>query len=116
MSKKKRSIPAKYQAWVDARRQFRLSHHHIQMARELGLNPKKLGGIANHNQERWKAPLPEFIEDLYFKRFGRILPEVVMTIEQMVDRKRLKSQNRVKPKALSDDEESKDEEEPEYPF
>ena len=35
------------------------------MARELGMNPKKFGSIANHKHEKWKAPLPEFIEGLY---------------------------------------------------
>ena len=44
------------------------------MARELGLNPRRLGKIANHRQEPWKAPLPQFIEDLYLKRFGRERP------------------------------------------
>jgi len=39
------------------------------MARELGMNPKKLGGMANHKQERWKAPLPQFIEELHERRF-----------------------------------------------
>ena len=52
------------------------------MARELGMNPMKLGSIDNHRQEPWKAPLPEFIEHLYFKRFGREQPEVVVSIEQ----------------------------------
>jgi hypothetical protein len=51
------------------------------MARELGMNPKKLGKKDNHKQEPWKMPLPEFIEHLYFKRFGRERPEVVMSIE-----------------------------------
>lgn len=41
------------------------------MARELGMNPKKLGGIDNHRQEPWKAPLPQFIQHLYRERFGR---------------------------------------------
>jgi len=54
------------------------------MARELGLNPKKFGGLANHKQEPWKAPLPDFIADIYFKRFGRERPEQVKSIEQMV--------------------------------
>ena len=44
------------------------------MARELGLNPRKLGSLANHRQESWKAPLPDFIEDMYRKRFGRERP------------------------------------------
>jgi hypothetical protein len=40
------------------------------MARELGLNPKKLRKIDNQGQEPWKTPLQEFIEDLYTRRFG----------------------------------------------
>lgn len=32
---------------------------------------RKLGSLDNHRQEPWKARLPEFIEHLYFKRFGR---------------------------------------------
>ena len=51
------------------------------MARELGFNPKKLGGKANHKQDPWKAPLPEFIEDLYFRRFGKKSPDRVQSIE-----------------------------------
>jgi hypothetical protein len=45
-------------------------------------NAKKLGKLDNRRQEPWKAPLPEFIEHLYFKRFGRERPEVVMSVEE----------------------------------
>ena len=55
------------------------------MAREIGLNPKRLGKIANHKQEPWKMPLPQFIEHLYRKRFGRDHPAVVMSIEEKVE-------------------------------
>ena len=75
---KKPKVPQKLQPWVDARRRFHLSHAHVQMARELGLNPKKFGGIGNHKQQPWKAPLPISIEDLYEKRFGRRRPEKVL--------------------------------------
>ena len=75
-------IPPKYQEWIDARKKHRLSHAHVQMARELGMNPKKLGKIDNHKQEPWKAPLPEFIEHLYFKSFKRERPLEVKTIEE----------------------------------
>ena len=51
------------------------------MARELGLNPKKLGTLDDHGQEPWKAPLPEFIERLYGERFGKRRPDVVVSIE-----------------------------------
>jgi hypothetical protein len=80
---KKKKLPKKYQVWIDARKRFRLSDAHIQMARELGMNPKKFGKIANHKQEPWKAPLPVFIERLYFKRFGKTRPDQVKTIEKL---------------------------------
>jgi hypothetical protein len=51
------------------------------MARELGLNPKKFGGLANHKQEPWKIPLPDYIEELYFKHFNKKSPDIVRSIE-----------------------------------
>jgi len=74
-------IPADLQVWIDARKRFHLSHAHVQMARELGMNPMKLGGLANHRQEPWKLPLPEFIQELYERRFGRSRPDLVISIE-----------------------------------
>ena len=73
-------IPYHLQMWIDARKRFRLSHAHVQMARELGLNPKKMGKLDNHEQEPWKLPLPAFIEHLYLKRFGKTRPDVVLSI------------------------------------
>ena len=78
----KKKLAQKLLDWVEARKRFHLSDAHVQMARELGMNPKRLGKIDNHEQEPWKAPLPEFIEHLYSKRFGRRKPEVVMSIEE----------------------------------
>ncbi len=81
---KEKPLPPKLQAWIEARKKCRLSHAHIQMARELGLNPQKLGSINNHKQEPWKAPLPIFIETLYGERFNKQLQEhEVKTIEQL---------------------------------
>jgi hypothetical protein len=80
---KKKKIPEKYQRWIDARKKYHLSHAHIQMDRELGMNPKKFGGLANNKQESWKSSLPDFIEELYFKHFKKNLPDNVRSIEQM---------------------------------
>jgi len=80
---KSKKLPPSLQIWVDARKKFHLSHAHIQMARELGLNPKKFGKLANHKQEPWKEPLPNFIETIYFKRFERTCPNEVKSIEQI---------------------------------
>jgi hypothetical protein len=71
---KKKSSPSKLKAWTDAGKRFHLSNKHIQMAKELGINPKKLGSLANHKQEPWKDPLPIFIERVYLKQFGRDKP------------------------------------------
>jgi hypothetical protein len=62
------SVHSGLESWIDARQRFGLSHAHVQMARELGMNPKKLGKLANHDQEPWKLPLPQFIAALYVKR------------------------------------------------
>jgi hypothetical protein len=77
----KKKLGQGLQDWVEARKRHHLSHAHVQMARELGLNPKRLGKIDNHDQEPWKLPLRQFIQHLYLKRFGRERPEVVLSIE-----------------------------------
>lgn len=59
------------QAWMDAKKKYRLSNEIIQMAKQLGLNPKKFGSLANHKQEPWKEPLPNFIRTLFEERFGK---------------------------------------------
>ncbi len=83
-------IPQKLRPWIEARRRFHLSHAQIQMARELGMNPKKFGHLANHKQERWKLPLPLFIEKCYFKRFGKAQPDDPRPLEAKVAEKAAK--------------------------
>ncbi len=83
-------IPEKYQVWIDARKRYHLSDVQVQMARELGLNPRKFGKLANEKQEPWKKPLPEFIEEIYFKRYDKKKPEEIRSIEQIVQDQREK--------------------------
>jgi len=81
---KKAKPNQKLQAWIDARRRHRLSHDQVQMARELGMNPKQLGKLDNHDQEPWKIPLRQYIESLYFERFGKQRPDVVLSVEDKI--------------------------------
>jgi hypothetical protein len=81
MAAKKRKANEKIQAWIDARKRHHLSHAQLQMARELGLNPRKLGKLDNHNQEPWKMPLRQYIEHLYHKRLGKHGPDTVTSME-----------------------------------
>jgi hypothetical protein len=82
MGKIPKSLPPQAQAWTEECQRYHLWRAQVQMARELGLNPRKLGKIANHRQEPWKAPLPQFIEDFYLKRFGRERSQVVTSAER----------------------------------
>lgn len=82
MTSKCGHIPDYLQAWITARKRHHLSHAQVQMARELGMNPKTLGKLDNAGQEPWKLPLPAFIESLYQKRFGKNRPDVVHSVEE----------------------------------
>ncbi len=73
----------KLERWIDARRRHHLSHAQVQMARELGMNPMKLGQLDNHDQEPWKMPLREYIEHLYLKYFGKPSPDEVTSVEEL---------------------------------
>ena len=103
VKKNQKRTPASLQPWIDARRRFHLSHEHVQMARELGMNPKKLGKLDNHHQEPWKLPLPQFIRKLYSKRFGKERPNAVRSIEEMVVAKQAKKQSKKQSKKAAHD-------------
>ena len=98
----KKKIPEKYQVWIDVRKRYRLSDAHIQMARELGMNPKKFGKIANEKQEPWKVPLPGFIERIYLKHFGRERPTDVKSIEELVRTREQKKEEKRERKQSQD--------------
>ncbi len=113
MAKKKTKPNQKMQAWIDARKRHHLSHAQVQMARELGMNPKKLGKLDNHDQEPWKMPLKQYIEHLYFKRFGKERPDMVLSIEERVRRGEEKKARRREAKLQRRQTETSEHEEPE---
>src|SRR5260370_12294085 len=82
MAKKTKKRNRKMQAWIEARKRHHLSHAQVHMARELGMNPAKLGNIDNHKQQPSKLPLPHSIEELYFKGFRKTSPGAVLLIEE----------------------------------
>jgi hypothetical protein len=57
------------------------SHDHslnVPSGKITGSRAYARGGLVNnHKQEKWKAPLPEFIEELYYKRFRKEKPDVI---------------------------------------
>ncbi len=113
MAKKKKKPNQKMQAWIDARKRYHLSHAQVQMARELGMNPKKLGKLDNHDQEPWKMPLKQYIEHLDFKRFGKERPDMVLSIEERVRRDEEKKARKREAKHQRRQTETAEHEEPE---
>ena len=91
---KKTKIPEKFKMWIESRKKYHLSHAQIQMARELGMNPKKFGGLANHKQEPWQLPLPQFIEECYEERFGKTRPGTIVSIEDRITEIRRKKEKK----------------------
>ncbi len=56
--------------WRNAKKLCRLSRRQLEMARALGMNPRKLPSLRPSPQQRWKLPVGAFIEECYRKRFG----------------------------------------------
>lgn len=64
------------------------------------MNPKKFGKLANYRQEPWKAPLPQFIEKIYFNRFKKEQPDVIKPIEQIAEDKKKKQEEEKRRKEI----------------
>lgn len=69
-SQSKVKKPAHDPLWVKAKEVCRLNMQDIEMAKKLGMIPKTLMKNVPASSQRWKAPVKEWIRDLYEKRFG----------------------------------------------
>ena len=58
-------------AWAEAARRCRLSAADVRMAKELGFKPRSLLKNQPSPQQPWKAPVAEWVRDLYAKRQRR---------------------------------------------
>lgn len=92
------SNTVKLQKWKVAQKRHRLSDKQVEMARALGFNPDKLEKLDNHKQESWKTPLPQHIENLYYKRFKKESPDIVKSIDQLLREDKIKKEKHKKEK------------------
>ena len=53
--------------WSEAKKKCRLNQETIQMAKEMGLNPKSLIKNIPNEKQRWKSPVKIWIQDMYEK-------------------------------------------------
>jgi hypothetical protein len=56
------------QLWTEAQRRCRLSDEAVRMAKELGIGPRSLIKNIPAPTQRWKAPVEDWVRDLYEKR------------------------------------------------
>ncbi len=69
MSKKKRKSKGnKGGLWAEAKRRCRLNQEEVRMAQEMGLNPRSLIKNIPSPTQLWKAPVREWIRDMYERR------------------------------------------------
>ena len=78
----KKHKAVKKEPWAIAKQKYKLTNTQIYMAKALGLNPKKFGSYANHKQQLWKSPLPDYIEELYEKRFKKEVPAEIQALDK----------------------------------
>ena len=60
--------PGQEQLWAEAQRRCRLSDEAVGMAKELGLNPRSLIKNIPSPKQQWKAPVEEWVRDIYQRR------------------------------------------------
>ncbi len=56
--------------WAEAKKKCRLNTTTVEMAREMGLNPKSLIKNIPNSKQQWKAPVHVWIQEMYEERFG----------------------------------------------
>ncbi|UOQ83468.1 hypothetical protein [Gracilibacillus salinarum] len=93
MAKKKNA-----EKWKEAKKKCRLNQADIQMAKELGLNPKSLIRNIPGPKELWKAPVKDWISELYGKKFGKVL-----TVKPQHNKGSNKKQDKVKEPFYTED-------------
>ena len=57
----------KQELWDEAKRKCRLGEEEIRMAKEMGLTPQSLIRNIPNKKEMWKAPVKDWIHDMYEK-------------------------------------------------
>ena len=61
-------------AWEEAQRRCGLSAEEVRMAKELGFKPTSLIKNIPSPSQQWKAPVREWVRDLYERKIGSRKP------------------------------------------
>ncbi|GGH83306.1 hypothetical protein JOD43_002997 [Pullulanibacillus pueri] len=91
------------QAWAEAKKRCRLNVADIKMAKALVMTPKSLIKNIPSPKQQWKAPVKEWIRDLYEKKFGKILTVKLVHSDER-QRKSIKQEKQMNLEHSYDDE------------
>ena len=80
-----KKVSVELERWHQLKRLRGLTDMQVQMARELGMKPKRLLEADSPEQE----PLARRIESLYLKRFRKPLPDSVVPLQQALHEARV---------------------------
>ncbi len=93
---------AELQEWTAVKRQYRLTDAQVQMARELGMKPRRV----LQTQDAPPEELARRIEVLYLRRHNKSQPDVVVPLRQALhearERERAEAPERRRRKRQSD--------------
>lgn len=92
------------QAWVEAKKRCRLNETDIQMAKELGMTPKSLIKNIPAPNQQWKAPVKEWIRDLYEEKIGRALTAKHAVLSEKLKRKAKRKEKPIDSERWDDEE------------
>lgn len=57
--------------WAEVKRRCSLSAEDVRMAKDMGLNPRSLIKNIPNKSQPWKAPVREWIRNMYGKRLAK---------------------------------------------
>jgi hypothetical protein len=81
MGKKKPQL----QNWPEAIRLCRLNQNDVEMAKRLGFRPGSLIRARPNKTDRWKAPVNEWVRDLYYKKYHHVIGEKPVLVAPPVE-------------------------------
>ena len=64
---------SKAERWREAKARCRLSDEALRMAKEMGLNPLSLIKNIPNKSQTWKAPVEEWVRNMYEKRNSKTI-------------------------------------------
>jgi len=72
--------------WEEAKNKCKLNAETLNMAKEMGLNPRSLIKNIPNKSEQWKAPVSVWIQDMYEERQAKANKKKAMKEKNMKEK------------------------------